>query len=118
MHLTQVAPTGSMVAGWKITRTLQEFEARFSTEEGCRDYLFQLRWPEGFRCPRCGFGKAWIVRATLFQCSNCDCQTSVTAGTVFQDTRKPLTMWFRAIWFVTCGCRKTHTGQTVSAMAN
>src|SRR5450755_1344672 len=59
-------------------RTLQEFEARFSTEEGCREYLFRLRWPEGFRCPRCGCGKAWAVRATLFQCSSCDFQTSVT----------------------------------------
>jgi len=82
-------------------RTLQEFEARFSTEEGCREYLFQLRWPEGFRCPRCGCGKAWAVRATLFQCSSCNGQTPVTAGTVFQDTRKPLSVWFRAMWFVT-----------------
>jgi hypothetical protein len=82
-------------------RTLQEFEARFSTEEGCREYLFRLRWPEGFRCPRCGCDKAWAVRATLLQCSRCDSQTSVTAGTVFQDTRKPLATWFRAMWFVT-----------------
>src|SRR5579864_3349250 len=82
-------------------RTLQQFEARFSTEEGCREYLFQLRWPDGFRCPRCGCGKAWAVRAILFQCSSCNCQTSVTAGTVFQDTRKPLSVWFRAMWFVT-----------------
>jgi len=52
-----------------------EFEARFSTEEGCREYLFPLRWPEGFRCPGCGCGKAWAVRANLFQCSSCDCQT-------------------------------------------
>jgi transposase-like protein len=82
-------------------QTLQEFEARFSTEEDCREYLFQLRWPDGFRCPRCGCSKAWTVRATLFQCSSCDCQTSVTAGTVFQDTRKPLCIWFRAMWYVT-----------------
>src|SRR5499427_9897323 len=81
--------------------TLQEFEARFSTEEGCREYLFRLRWPAGFRCPRCGCAKAWAVRATLFQCSSCNSQTSVTAGTVFQDTRKPLATWFRAMWFVT-----------------
>ena len=102
MHLTQVAPTGSMVAEMEdYPRTLQEFEARFSTEEGCREYLFRLRWPEGFRCPRCGCGKAWAVRATLFQCSRCNCQTSVTAGTVFQDTRKALPVWFRAMWFVT-----------------
>src|SRR5665213_903804 len=82
-------------------RTAQEFEAWFSTEEGCREYLFRLRWPEGFQCPRCGCGKAWPVRATLFQCSRCNCQTSVTAGTVFQDTRTPLSVWFRAMWFVT-----------------
>src|ERR1700684_4381965 len=82
-------------------RNLQQFEARFSTEEGCREYLVQLRWPEGFRCPRCGCGKAWAVGATLFQCSSCNCQTSVTAGTVFQDTRKPLATWFRAMWYVT-----------------
>src|SRR6266849_4172247 len=82
-------------------RTLQEFEARFSSEEGCRAYLSQLRWPDGFRCPRCGGGKAWAVRATLFQCSGCEHQTSVTAGTVFQDTRKPLVIWFRAMWYVT-----------------
>jgi len=102
MHLTQVAPTGSMVAEMEdYPRTLQEFEARFSTEEGCREYLFRLRWPAGFRCPRCGCGKAWAVRATLFQCSRCNSQTSVTAGSVFQDTRKPLATWFRAMWFVT-----------------
>src|SRR3984893_2682715 len=82
-------------------RTLQQFEARFSTEEGCREYLFQLRWPDGFRCPRCGCHKAWAVRATLFQCSSCNWQTSITAGTIFQDTRKPLTTWFRAMWYMT-----------------
>lgn len=82
-------------------RTLQEFEARFSTEGGCRQYLFQLRWPEGFRCPRCGGGKGWPVGATLLQCTDCDYQASVTAGTLFQDTRKPLAIWFRAMWYVT-----------------
>ena len=41
------------------------------------------------------------MRATLFQCSRCNCQTSVTAGTVFQDMRTPLSVWFRAMWFVT-----------------
>lgn len=82
-------------------RTLGEFESRFSTEEACRDYLFRLRWPEGFCCPRCGEGKGWPVGRGLFECGACGHQTSVTAGTVFQDTRKPLTLWFRAIWWVT-----------------
>src|SRR5215471_11484970 len=82
-------------------RTLAELEARFSSEQACRDYLFQLRWPDGFRCPRCGGIKAWTIRATLLQCRGCDHQTSVTAGTLFQDTRKPLITWFRAMWYVT-----------------
>lgn len=82
-------------------RTLAEFEQRFSTEASCRDYLYRLRWPDGFRCPRCGHMKFWPVGVVLFQCAACDYKASVTAGTIFQDTRKPLTLWFRAIWWVT-----------------
>ncbi len=82
-------------------RTVAEFESRFSTEGGCREYLVRMRWPSGFRCPKCGGTKASVVRDTLFQCSACRRQTSVTAGTIFQDIRKPLTMWFRAMWYVT-----------------
>src|SRR3954447_1135135 len=82
-------------------RDLMEFEARFSTEPACREYLFRLRWPDGFCCPRCGGRKGWPKSGVLLQCSNCDYQSSVTAGTIFQDTRKPLTLWFRAAWWVT-----------------
>ncbi len=81
--------------------TLVEFEARFGTEESCRDYLFQLRWPDGFQCPRCGHPKAWPIGGVLFQCAGCDYKASVTAGTIFQDTHQPLTLWFRAMWWVT-----------------
>jgi transposase-like protein len=82
-------------------RTLEEFEARFADEEACRRYLFALRWPEGFRCPRCGGLQARPGSRGLLRCSQCDYQASVTAGTIFQDTRLPLTIWFRAIWWVT-----------------
>ena len=81
-------------------RTLSEFEARFAAEEACRAYLVQLRWPDGFRCPRCGGAVGWPVRTVLWQCAGCGRQTSVTAGTVFQDTRTPLTTWFREMWCV------------------
>lgn len=81
-------------------RTIADLEDRFSSEEECRKYLFHLRWADGFRCPRCGGVKAWPVRQMLYQCSLCGLQTSVIAGTVFEGTRKPLTIWFRAIWFV------------------
>lgn len=80
---------------------LRELEARFSTEAACREYLFQLRWPEGFRCPRCDGQKSWPKPDNLLRCAKCDYQVSVTAGTVFQDSRLPLTLWFRAVWWVT-----------------
>ena len=82
-------------------RTIAELEARFHSEEACREYLFQLRWPTGFRCPSCGAAKAWSVRSGLWQCAGCSRQASVTAGTIFQDTHTPLTVWFRAMWWVT-----------------
>ena len=82
-------------------RTLMEFEQRFNSEDACREYLFQLRWPDGFRCPRCQHNEAWQTERGLYHCRNCNLQTSVMAGTMFQDTRKPLRLWFRAMWYVT-----------------
>lgn len=82
-------------------RTLGELEARFSTEDACLEYLYKLRWPEGFRCPRCGHAKGWPVGNSLIQCETCGYQVSITSGTIFHRTRKPLTLWFRAIWWVT-----------------
>src|SRR5213594_4020432 len=81
-------------------RNLAEFEARFSTEEACREYLVRLRWPEGFSCPACASVRAWATERGLFMCASCGHQTSATAGTIFQDTRTPLTLWFRAVWWV------------------
>jgi transposase-like protein len=81
-------------------RSLMELEANFATEEACRAYLTRLRWPAGFRCPHCGSDKAWPVRG-LWECAGCGRQTSVIAGTIFQDTRTPLPVWFRAMWWVT-----------------
>ena len=78
-----------------------DFEQQFASEEVCREYLFQLRWPNGFRCPRCQHQKAWKTNEGLYYCVNCKYKTSVIAGTIFQDTSKPLKVWFRAMWYVT-----------------
>jgi len=82
-------------------RNLLEFESRFATDEACREYLVEMRWPEGFVCSRCGSRTAWLTRRQRLVCGGCRYQASVTAGTIFQDTRKPLRLWFRAIWYVT-----------------
>src|SRR3984885_2692684 len=100
--LTQVTTICSVwgMAVEEYPRNLAELEADFGTEEACRAYLTRLRWPGGFLCPRCESGKAWPVRG-LWECAECGCQTSVTAGAIFQDTRTRLPIWFRAMWWVT-----------------
>jgi transposase-like protein len=82
-------------------QTLAELEVRFRDEVQCRGYLAALRWPEGFVCPACGHEGGWRVTALRYECAACHHQASVTAGTVFDRTRKPLVTWFRAIWLVT-----------------
>lgn len=74
----------------------------FGSEEGCLNYLDSLRWADGFVCPRCGGNEAWHLRAGQRRCKDCRYRASVTAGTIFNATRKPLTAWFEAIWHV-CG---------------
>ena len=61
--------------------------------------------PEGFYCPEVfvemrarGVGRP---SRGLFRCSSCARQTSVTAGTLFEGTRKPLRLWFQAMWYFT-----------------
>lgn len=80
--------------------TGMEMERRFATDEACRHYLEQLRWPDGFRCPSCQSSEAWRMERGLWLCSACRRQVSATAGTIFQDSHLPLTVWFRAMWHV------------------
>jgi len=80
---------------------LRQLEERFATDEACRDYLASLRWPEGFVCPGCAGTEAWRMRRGLWLCKTCRRQVSVIAGTIFERTHLPLTVWFRAMWHVT-----------------
>jgi len=82
-------------------RTAVEFHDWFATEAACRDYLVRLRWPEGVRCPDCGGSEIWFMKAPFYRCSQCGYDFTVTAGTLFADTHKPLRLWFEAIWDVT-----------------
>lgn len=86
-------------------RNLAQFQLRFSTEDACWAYLVASRWPDGYRCPRCGHGQAReLPRRRLWRCQACGYDTSVTAGTVLHRTRTSLTQWFAAAYLVT-----THT---------
>src|SRR3954453_12976646 len=84
-------------AGLHYPAATGDFLAWFSSDADCLDYLEWLRWPAGFLCPECGRG-GWRLSDGRFECSGCGRRTSVTAGTIFDRTRTPLTVWFTACW--------------------
>ena len=78
-----------------------EVQEQFGSEEACRKYLFELRWPNGFICPRCGCREYYqISTRNKYQCKNCRYQTSVTAGTVMDKSHLDLRIWIWAIYLV------------------
>ncbi len=78
----------------------EQFITRFAAEEDCYDYISSLRWPNGFICPRCHGDRFWKTQRSPMVCTECSHQTSITAGTIFQGTRKPLRLWFHVMWWV------------------
>ena len=93
------APRG----GIDYPRSTGEFEAWFRTDADCLDYLEWLRWPQGWVCPRCRRDGGWRLGDGRIMCSGCGQRTSVTAGTIFDKTRTPLTVWFTACWLFATG---------------
>ena len=82
-------------------KDFQDFLEIFKDEESCRKYLFELRWPNGFVCPKSETSaKCWLTTRNTITCANCEHQASLIAGTIFQDTKKPLLLWFHIIWWV------------------
>jgi transposase-like protein len=85
-----------------LPQDFMEFNARFGTDEQCREYLFQARWPDGFRCGGCGHGDAYALRTRLvYECTACGKQHSLLAGTLFEQTKTGLARWFLAVYLVT-----------------
>jgi transposase-like protein len=82
--------------------SMPEFFQRYSTQEQCETALEKARWPEGFRCPRCGAAAHCVLRGSrkFYQCNGCHHQSSLTAGTVFQGTKLGLAVWFLAIYLI------------------
>lgn len=80
--------------------SMPEFLELYGTEAKCEAALEAARWPEGFRCPRCeGTARTTYRRGQLryWHCGSCDHQCSLTSGTIFDNTKLPLTTWFMAM---------------------
>jgi transposase-like protein len=88
------------MAKHEYPENFEEFLDLFSTEQDCWEYLVKRRWSDGFSCPACKSKNSWLINKRLFECKSCGKQTSVTAGTIFQDSRKPLRLWFHVMWFL------------------
>lgn len=91
-----------LVTGRDYPRDWREFVGWFPDDAACAGYLEQLRWPEGFLCPACGASREpWRQTRGRLLCPACRHQTTVTAGTIFDKTRTPLTIWLAAGWHLT-----------------
>jgi transposase-like protein len=79
---------------------------QYGSEDRCRKYLEELRWPAGVRCVKCSSRKiSRIYERNQFHCESCNHQFSVTAGTIFHDTHLPLWKWFLCTYLL-CESRK------------
>lgn len=88
---------------FQIGLSLRQFLRLYGTEEQCEAALEKARWPDGFRCPRCGGHEHGLVygrRLKHYQCRTCGHQATLTAGTIMQATKLPLTTWFQAFYLI------------------
>ncbi len=86
------------------------FDDRFATNEQCLDYVRELRWADGYKCPRCSHNEAWQVSPYKYKCRNCGYQATVTAGTFFHKTHLPMLQWFQSIYY--CSVRRDRATAT------
>ncbi|SCW81904.1 Transposase zinc-ribbon domain-containing protein, partial [Paenibacillus tianmuensis] len=81
--------------------TLKRFQEKFHSDDACREHLFQIRWTNGFCCPKCEHTAFYFLETRkLYQCTRCKHQASVTAGTIMHKSHTPLLTWFWAIFLV------------------
>lgn len=86
--------------------SFDRFIKRFPNEKACVEYLYSVKWPQGFECPVCGCRHGYILKnRRQYQCARCRHQTSLTANTVMHRSHLPLTKWFWAIYLVACDKR-------------
>jgi transposase-like protein len=90
----------SLAAGRDYPRSYGQMHAWFAEDSKCLDYLDWLRWPDGFVCPNCGSVVGWRLSDGRWKCGGCERKVSATAGTIFDKTRTPLTVWFATAWLM------------------
>lgn len=94
---------GLMVVAKQSRMSLIEFQQKYTTIDACQSHLFEMKWPKGYFCAKCGHEQYYLTmsrRLALYECKCCRYQATVTVGTVMEKTRTDLTKWFLAIFLV------------------
>ena len=95
-----------LVMSKKKMLSFTQFIKRFPNEKACVEYLYNVKWPQGFECPVCGCRHGYTLKnRRQYQCARCRHQASLTANTVMHRSHLPLTKWFWAIYLVACDKR-------------
>jgi len=84
----------------KYPKDFQEFLAQFPDDNACWHYLIDTRWAEGYVCTHCQSKKYWLTAKHKIHCSDCGKEFSITSGTIFQESKKPLLLWFHIMWWI------------------
>lgn len=83
-------------------KTLTDLMVAFQDPQTAIDHFKAIRWADGVVCPYCAHDKAYTLsRKNMYRCAECRRNFSVTVGTIFEDTKLPLRIWFGAIWLIT-----------------
>ncbi len=81
-------------------KIFEEFEHTFSDEQKCIDYLYNLRWKNGWQCPRCSYTEHWKVWDMKYKCKECGYQSTIISGTLLQRSHLPISKWLKSAWYV------------------
>lgn len=94
--------SSTLKSGVDYPENWTDFLEWFHDEQACLDYIYNIRWPDGFVCPSCHITSTpYTLKNNTLKCPACKKETSITANTIFNKTRTPLKDWFGAIWFIT-----------------
>jgi transposase-like protein len=81
-------------------RDQMQFDKNFASEDNCVKYLIEVKWPLGFKCNKCNATAYWLLSRKRLKCKNCSSIVTITSNTLFDQTNKSLSLWFRAIWWM------------------
>ncbi|MBK6264550.1 IS1595 family transposase [Marivirga sp. S37H4] len=77
-----------------------KFEKMFATEEQCLEYIKKIRYSNGYVCRKCQNRDYWVNNRGVLKCRKCRDEISVTSGTIFHNSKLPMILVFRALWWM------------------